>query len=374
MKWARTISVAFMVMVGFGSIGFYIVAAGVVNAQPPTQPSDGWVAVLQHFDESGPEQMMLSAMLVEPGVPGDRPRVRYSIVVCGSRPFHGVLLIGGHARLDHPSVVGPSELPIRAVRELRGASLAQLDAAINLGPVQVTEVNIEPSGPCVSEPGSAVLVGTVYAVEGRARTPIQHQARFLGIGSARHSEVWPRVGGLPGIGDGNIGVFDGSRELSGSWITPQGMRCRVTGGALKAKATVDVAVPPLADTSVVDWEEAGPIAPTVRITDVDGMASDQHMLAAAGIALGIGGSLLASLLFGVVRGRQTTAVPPPTTGSAPTPAAPRLALPPHMDAPPHALASASLRATPVRRRWARFTVVTGAVLLVRLLWRVRRRR
>jgi hypothetical protein len=373
-KWARTLSVALMVLVGFGSIGFYVVAAGVVNAQPTTHPFDGWVAVLQHFDELGPEQMMLSAKVVDPGVPGGRPRVRYSIVVCGSRPFRGVLLIGGQARLDHPSVVGPSELPIREVRELRGASLAQLDAAIDLGPLQITEVNIEPLGPCVSEPGSAVLVGTVYAVEGRVRNPIQHQARFLGIDSARHSEVWPRVCGLPGIGDANRGVFDGTRELSGSWMIPQRMRCRVTSGPLRARATVDVAVPPLADTSVVDWEEAGPIAPTVRITDVDGMASGQHMLTAAGIALGIGGSLLASLLFEAFRGRQKTAVLPSTTGSAPTSAAPRPNLRSQVDASPHAEASASLSATPVQRRWVGFVVVTGVVFLVRRVWRERRRR
>jgi hypothetical protein len=353
-----------MVIVGLGSVCFYVVTAGVVNAQPTTQPFDGWLATLQKDDEPGPEQMTLWAMAVEPGAPGGRPVVRYSIVVCGSRPFHGVLLIGGQARLDHPSVITPSQLPGREIRELRGASLALFDTTIDLGSVQSIEVNIKPSGPCVSAPGGKVLGGTVYAVEGRVRAPIQHQARFFGVDTARHSEVWPRVGGLPGVADGTLGVFDGSGELSGSWVIPPGMRCRVSGGTLSAKAIVDVAVPPLPEASTVDWDKAGPIAPTVRITNVDEMASVQHTLTAAGVALGIGGSLLASLLFEMVKSHRRATLAPPATGSAPTPT-PRML--------PRTGAPDLLNTRPVSRRWTRLAIGTGVLLLARMLWHWRRR-
>src|SRR5688572_3710281 len=103
-KWLRATAVTLLLVIGFGSIVVYVVAAGLVNAQPRTQPFDGWVAALQLRDETGPEQLVLWARLAGADVAGDRPLLEYSLLVCGSRPFRGVLLLGGQARLDQPVV------------------------------------------------------------------------------------------------------------------------------------------------------------------------------------------------------------------------------------------------------------------------------
>ncbi|WP_236792327.1 hypothetical protein [Amycolatopsis sp. GM8] len=191
--------------------------------------------------------------------------------------------------------------------------MSQLGTAIELGPVQLAEVTIDRPARCVAEPGSEVLAGTAYSLEGRVRALIHHQATFRGISTPRQSEVWPCVGGFPGVADGNLGIFEGSGVLSGTWMVPAGMRTRVTEGSLRAKMIVDVAVPPLPDTSTIDWDEPDPNAPTVRMTDVDAMASGQQMLAA-----GIGGSVLASWLFEALKGRLGSTWPATTcTTTAP---------------------------------------------------------
>ncbi|HEX8870388.1 MAG TPA: hypothetical protein VF821_32285, partial [Lentzea sp.] len=98
---SRTRAVGFlMFVIGMASIGWYSLVAGVVNAQPPTTPFDGWVSVLRSTGGSGPEQLVLRAVAVEPGVRGDRPRVSFSVLACGERPFRGVLVLAGQARLD----------------------------------------------------------------------------------------------------------------------------------------------------------------------------------------------------------------------------------------------------------------------------------
>jgi hypothetical protein len=214
------------------------------------------------------------------------------------------------------------------------------------------------------------VVGTPYDVQGWMRGPIQHRASFLGVDAARLSQVWPRMGGLAQVPDGDLGVFYGRGTLKGSWMIPPGMRSQVTVGALKAKTTVDLAVPPLPDASTVAWDQAGPIAPSVRLTDVDEMASAQNQLTTAGIALGIGGSLLASLLFEAVRGRKNVALPPCSAG-LPSPAA---ALPAPVPALlSHPDRSRSSNITPASYRWAKLAVAAVGLLAVRGLWRRGRR-
>jgi CRISPR-associated exonuclease Cas4 len=99
------------VLFGLATVVAYVVVAGVVNAQPPTRPYAGWVAVLQPPGD-GPEQVELRVEALEPGALGEHPALRYTILACGNRPFEGVLLIGGQARLDHAKALG-QRVPVR---------------------------------------------------------------------------------------------------------------------------------------------------------------------------------------------------------------------------------------------------------------------
>ncbi|MDX8036575.1 hypothetical protein SK803_40820 [Lentzea sp. BCCO 10_0856] len=357
MKWLRATAVTLVLVIGFGSVFFYVIAAGLVNAQPQTQPFDGWVAALQMRDETGPEQVVLSVRPAGTDVAGDRPFLEYSLLICGSQPFHGVLLLGGQARLDQPLLTSSPDQAAAKFVELESGSLTGSQEKIDLGSVQIAEVNIAPATPCVSELGSKDFVGSGYSVSGRVRAPIQRPATYMGLETGRHSQVWPRVGGLPGVADAHRGFFEGDGPLRGSWLIPRRLSSKVTVGPLLPRAVVDVAVPPLSNASSIAWDQTSPIAATVRITNVDAMAGRQDLLAVAGIALGLGGSLLASMLFEVVKTRFGVAVPSPATGSVPG-----------QERLPRAAVS-GLPNSARSPRWGVFAALLGSLLIIRELCR-----
>ena len=61
-----------------------------------------------------------------------------------------------------------------------------------------------------------------------------------------------------------------------------------------------------ADNLSLTWNSLQPLRPSARLTNIDSMAIWQQWLVAAGIGLGIGGSLLASLLFEWARWQPST--------------------------------------------------------------------
>jgi hypothetical protein len=316
-----------------------------------TAPFEGWVAVLQHSDRPFPEQLELRVVAVEPGAPGEHPYLRYSLLACGTRAFDGVLLIGGQARLADVDVLGPTLSDRSLVSELSDVKLVQGDASWDFGRTQILPVKIGTFGPCVSQAGED-FAGTGYTLTGRAQAAIQHLALFLGNDTPRQSLVWPLVGGFPGVPATNLGDFHGGHELSGDWVIPPTLHKQVGAGSVAARTAVEGAVPPLQDSSLVTWSSGHPLQPSVRVMNVDRMASAQQALTNSGIGLGIGGSLLASLLFEWTRSRPTEVPQPPqrTVEEA------RTVLLSSRD-----------------RRWARVATVAGLLVLVRLLWRSRRR-
>jgi hypothetical protein len=317
------------VIVAFGAvtIGFFIVVSGVVNAQPSTQAYPGWVTVLQPIDEALPEQAQLMVDAVEPGAPGDHPELRYTVLACGDRPFHGILLIGGQARLDRTlvmdqhGVVSSADMTVAGaphVQDLADVVISQGPESWDLGAVQMILITIDQLIPCVSRASAdqSLQAGTGNMVDGFARAPVQRTALFFGLGGPRSSLVFPLVGGLPGVPPNDLGEFVGLRGLSGGWIEPPTLHKKVSVGSPTARASVDLSLPALTDSTGLAWNSALPLRPALRLTNIDAMATWQEILVAASISLGIGGSLLASLLFERTRpknpGEKLTTDPVPT--------------------------------------------------------------
>src|SRR4051794_39197510 len=87
----------------------YAVLSAAINAQPTTKSFDRWLAVVQPVGTSATQdQVRLGVEAAEPGAPGSRPELVYSVSVCGPRPFQGLLLIGGDARLTGLSSPPPT--------------------------------------------------------------------------------------------------------------------------------------------------------------------------------------------------------------------------------------------------------------------------
>jgi hypothetical protein len=79
---------------------------------------------------------------------------------------------------------------------------------------------------------------------------------------------------------------------------------------------LDEVQPALVSSTALYWDSAQPLQPTAVVTDTDSMSTLQQWLIAAAISLGIGGALLASLVFEWARSPRPH--DQPTTGAGPS--------------------------------------------------------
>jgi hypothetical protein len=125
---------------------------------------------------------------------------------------------------------------------------------------------------------------------------VQRQWRLGWWAGPRTSEDCPLIGILPGVRDQDLGAFLALDGLRGAWVRPTRQYNSVSVGGLPANASVDEAQPKLASDTDLDRDSAQPLQPDAVVTDTLSMNRWQNWLVRAGIFLGIGGSLIASLL------------------------------------------------------------------------------
>lgn len=320
------VGIAVVLLAGAASIASYAAVSATVNGEPPTSPYPGFVALLQPVASSFPQdQVKLTAAAAVPGGPGQNPSLFYGLAVCGSQSFSGMLLLGGDARLSHLSGV-PALGTKAAGASSRVENLPDLKfqdegtgTVIDLGPVQAVGVTMASPGKCASayatQQPEPLFLGQAQTVSGYAAAPVQRQWRLGWWVGPRTSEDWPLIGNLPGIRDQDLGAFLALDGLHGAWVRPTRQYNTVSVGGLQANASVDEAQPQLASDTDLDWDSAQPLQPNAVFTDTLSMNRWQNWLVWAGIFLGIGGSLLASLLYEWAR-------PSPAQGDPPRNAAP----------------------------------------------------
>jgi hypothetical protein len=185
---------------------------------------------------------------------------------------------------------------------------------IDLGPVQAVRLQMPSPDKCASafttgQPEPPFL-GQSQIVSGQAGAPVERQWRLGWWAGPRSSEAWPLIGNLPGISDQDLGSLQALNGLHGAWVRPLDQYNSVSVGGLKANASVDEAQPELSSDTDLTWESAQPLQPNAVITNTLALSRWQNWLVWAGIFLGIGGSLLASLLYDIARPEPVRAEPP----------------------------------------------------------------
>ena len=242
-----------------------------------------------------------------PGGPGQDPSLSYELAVCGSQPFSGTLLIGGNARLSHVSGV-PALGTSAAGTSSSVENLPDLTfqdegtgTVIDLGPVQAVSLTMAAPGKCQSayatQQPEPLFLGQGQTISGQAAAPVQRQWRLGWWAGPRTSEDWPLIGNLPGIREQDLGAFRALDGLHGAWVRPLQQYNTVSVGGLQANASVDEAQPELSSDTDLTWDSAQPLQPDAIVTDTLSMSRWQNWLVWTAIFLGIGGSLLASLLY-----------------------------------------------------------------------------
>lgn len=160
------------------------------------------------------------------------------------------------------------------------------------------------------------FLGQSQVIAGQADAPVQRQWRLGWWSGPRSSQSWPLVGDFPGVSFNDLGEFRALSGLSGAWIRPGRQYIAVSAGGLQPRALVDYARPQPSTATGLDWDSAEPLQPIAVVTNTTAMNAWQNWLVAAGILLGIGGALLASLLFEWARpSRQPNPAQEPTPQS-----------------------------------------------------------
>ena len=320
-----------IVVCGLGSIVAYAATSATINGEPSLRYFQGWIAVLQSVDEPPDHQVKLDVVASVPGAPGDHPELTYTLAVCGDRPFKGMLILGGDARLTNIRTIhslqgtvgtSPDAPQLSAIEELTDVTLLDVSSneTIDLGPVQVVPLASTRAARCFSPYSSdhppGFFMGDAQIITGLAMAPVQRQFRLGWWIGPRSSQVWPLVGAIPGVSLNDLGVFNGVRGLQGQWMRPPQQYVHVDVGSLTARVLIDQVRPPPTSATGLVWDVTKPVQPTALLTNVDVMSGWQQGLVAAAIGLGIGGSLLASLLFEL--GRPSARLNPVALVAAPS--------------------------------------------------------
>ena len=303
-----------ILLVGIASVACYAAISATINGRPSTSPFSGFVMLLQAAGRFSQDQVKLEATPLVPGGPGQRPTLAYQVNVCGNQPFSGVLLIGGDARLSHlqgtPALGAATAAGQTSRQDLPELAFFSEGTGIpfDLGPVQAIHITMTSPGKCASAYSTQQplpqFLGEVQVVTGQAAAPVERQWRLGWWAGPRSSQSWPSIGGLPGISDNDLGEFLALKGLHGAWMRLTQQYFAVSVGGLQARALIDESRPSLASSTSLDWEGTQPLQPIAVVTNTTSMSAWQNWLVAAGIFLGIGGSLMASLLYDWARPKQ----------------------------------------------------------------------
>lgn len=183
--------------------------------------------------------------------------------------------------------------------------------------------------PCPPQPATGLSPNDqVLTVQGTAAAPIQQTwtSPFGWWHGPEVSQAWPLTGQLESLFADDPTVrwsWTFWPSPNGTWVTPSPEYVQVIphetelgapegiylGGfeGVPPNWSIDTAQPAPAQLASIDvntafaqplmWASAEPIAPTARFTDRASLALWQNLLVVAGVGMGIGGAMLASLAY-----------------------------------------------------------------------------
>lgn len=308
-----------------GLVAFAITSLAVTSSPVP-RDFDGWAAVFVR-DVRSTSRLYFSVKPLTPGGYGAHPAVEYSVAFCGARSVDGLLVLAGDARLNVAAdglrgVSTTDERSVALVPSIVRLSIEDTGtgASTDARAVQVLRIAL-PAAPCrfKYEPDvdAPAFYGSAAALRGPLEGRLVHQSFApFGLWPARQAQSWPLLGRAPRFSANSLGEFALSSGL-GRWSRPFQSYFDVGVGSLDARALVEFARPQPADSEALSWTSSTPIAPKARVVNSDNLSRWQVMALVAGIWLGIGGSVLASMAFEAVRASSSSSDRPDDEASLP---------------------------------------------------------
>lgn len=349
-QFGRELAIVGLAMGCFVVILAFFVTNYLTLATPTTKSATGWVSILQ--SQPTIDANSTQGQFVQLSVDWDEPLkdvgssfndyssplVDVSISVCGGGAFHGLLLLGGSARLDDPTkgLTDKSANPFTISGQVRSDFPGLKGSKVELfDHVQAFHYNVADPPEC--DKGNVSPSGGLD-VEGAMRGPILNQPAFLGLRSARYSEVWPEVGSLKNPSDYGPYLLPGQ---SGSFDEPTLVTNVVEAPRLDLGSRIDQVEPAPDSTQTNDlslregirWTSRRPISPVATIENTDLQTRLSETNAFLGIVFGVVAGVIGALIIEAFK-REPTSSPADSSTMATTAYAPKRGVgasrPPHV--------------------------------------------
>jgi hypothetical protein len=218
-------------------------------------------------------------------------------VACGEKAattIDGMFVFAGDARLSNPNLDITPELQQPA--SMTATILAMGGQAS--GPVEVYPFRLELIPCAPDELGKGLVpLGSAISLRGRTQRPVTER------NGIRHWFAPPVVGGLPGVPEGGAGVFSFDGKPGKYFRSVE--RANTVQLELPGFYTTELTRPDpdadLSDGFTTVWTSKRAAVPVgTRLLNEDRESELQYRLVAASIGIGIGGNIIASLLWGWV--------------------------------------------------------------------------
>jgi hypothetical protein len=268
----------------FASIAGYIALSITLNGSAPYWQFNGTAFIIQPVSESTADKVQL-VILDQTG--GGHPGLAYDISACGPRPYSADLVLTGDARINPLRVSGmkPPEFP-----------LIQEYFDWFYGDVQVARLDL-PKAPCpIRTFEETDVYGFLYG-------PVQQNwSGPWGLWQGPHaSQSWPQLGL---ISDPTSIASFGFTWITGKWTVPSSLNIEVQEPAFPGWS-IDSSIPgtpvPNNPPDTPSWSGTKEISPSAQLTDTASVALLQDWIVVSAIGFGVGGAMLASLVFDWIR-------------------------------------------------------------------------
>jgi hypothetical protein len=292
--WKR-LSFALAITMTGACIGGYALLSITVNGLPPVFLSDGQAVFFQPASESKTDTIDL---FMDSDAEGDHPFVQYQIDACGPRPYNGYLLLNQGAQLSHieRSLDGSAASPsyVQEIPEEYPTGSYNPNKVRFPGHSQLIKISIPEVVSCRSSEGRGIEV-----ISGFMEAPLQQNwSGVWGLWHGPHaSQSWPNFGPLVETGKFTIA------GVNGDWASPPESESSTIQDVDSRPWSVDSSVPAPEFEGQLSWStnKAIDLNPIATITDAASVALIQDWIVILAIGVGIGGGLLASVLYEQIR-------------------------------------------------------------------------
>jgi hypothetical protein len=316
-------SIAVVATIGFSIIAIfgYLILSLAINSLPPESHSLGWSALIQESSESQADQITLRLHT------SNDDSATYEISACGPHPYTGKLILSGifsHFSAEYVFADGGATVDMDAAHSEYIKNLTVMSSGQATSPYQGSGTSNSATGVGVAEvaelgsvryvnidlvkisPCSALLAnGRIeMQISGHLDSPEFHiSSELLGILHGPHASLSGPTIGTPPDGSFDLPPFEVTGE-PGNWVPPAHINVRISMDT-PIDWSMDTATPEPSDTDRPAWSSRGAIEPAAQFTNSPLMVSLENWLVLFEIGLGVGGGLVASLIFDFLRPQQS---------------------------------------------------------------------